>query len=136
MKPLALGLDPQRENFGLAIPTTPDRPNAKPGSVHPECARFLSYLSLLHIRRVHGKILGRTVIEQVHPGGAQNKTLISDTASPNASRWNIGRIRSPGIGACVGHVDCMWFVSLSLALGSQRERNFRWNMGLTPYLQV
>ena len=49
------------------------------GGVHPECARFLSYLSLLHIRRVHGKIPGCTVLGGVHPVGAPNKTLISDT---------------------------------------------------------
>ena len=49
--------------------------------VHPECARFWSYLSLLHIRRVHGKMPGCTVLGEVHPVGAQNKTLISDTAA-------------------------------------------------------
>ena len=31
---------------------------------------------------------------------------------------------------CVGHVDFMLFVSISFALGSQRERSFQWNMGL------
>ena len=30
----------------------------------------------------------------------------------------------------VGHVDFMLFGTLSLALGSQREYNFQWNMGL------
>ena len=44
------------------------------------CARFLSYLPLLHIRRVHGYISGCTVLGEVHPVGAQDKTLISDTA--------------------------------------------------------
>ena len=29
----------------------------------------------------------------------------------------------------VGHVDFVLFVSLSLALGSQHEYNFQWNMG-------
>ena len=43
------------------------------------CARFLSQLLYLHINRVHEKIPGRTVLGQVHPVGAQNKTLISDT---------------------------------------------------------
>ena len=47
--------------------------------VHPECARFLSYLLLLHIGRVHGENSGRTVSGGVHPVGAQSKTLISDT---------------------------------------------------------
>ena len=49
------------------------------GSVYPECARFLSYLSLLHTRRVHGEFPGCTVLGGVHTVGAQNKTLISDT---------------------------------------------------------
>ena len=43
-----------------------------------KCARFLRYLSLLHIRRVHGENPGCTVLG-VHPVDAQNKTLISDT---------------------------------------------------------
>ena len=33
------------------------------------------------------------------------------------------------VGARVGHVDFMLFVSISFVLGSQRERNFWWNMG-------
>ena len=44
------------------------------GGVHPECARFLSYLLLSHIGRVHGEVSGG-----VHPVDAQNKTIISDT---------------------------------------------------------
>ena len=49
--------------------------------VHPECAVFLffNYLVLLHIGRVHKESSGRTVSGGVHPVGAQNKTLISDT---------------------------------------------------------
>ena len=43
------------------------------------CARFLSDLILLHIRRVHGEISGCTVLWEVHPASAQNKSLISDT---------------------------------------------------------
>ena len=50
------------------------------GGVHPECARFFfENLSLLHIRRVHGENPRCTVLGKVHPMGAQNKTLISDT---------------------------------------------------------
>ena len=49
------------------------------GGVHPECARFFESLSLLHSRRVHGENPGCTVLREVHPVGAQNKTLISDT---------------------------------------------------------
>ena len=33
------------------------------------------------------------------------------------------------IGARVGHVHFMLFVSVSFALGSQRKRGFQWNMG-------
>ena len=40
---------------------------------------FLSYLLLARIARVHGENSGRTVSGGVHPVGAQNKTLISDT---------------------------------------------------------
>ena len=52
------------------------------GGVHPVCARFSSILSLLHMRRVHGEIPRRTVLGEVHPVGAPNKTLITDTALP------------------------------------------------------
>ena len=40
------------------------------GRMHPECARFLSFLLLLHIGRVHGENSGRTVLGGVHPVGA------------------------------------------------------------------
>ena len=42
------------------------------------CARFLSFLLLLCIGRVHGAISGCTVLEEMHPVSAQNKSLISD----------------------------------------------------------
>ena len=29
---------------------------------------------------------------------------------PNASRWNIGRVGYPGVGACVSHVHLILFV--------------------------
>ena len=44
------------------------------------CARFLGHLLLLYIRRVHGAISGCTVLWEVHPASAQDKSLISDTA--------------------------------------------------------
>ena len=44
------------------------------------CARFLSHLLLVYIGRVHGAISGCTVLWEVHPASAQNKSLISDTA--------------------------------------------------------
>ena len=49
------------------------------GGVHPVCARFLSYLSLLYIEMVHGAIFGCTVLWEVHPASVQNKSLTSDT---------------------------------------------------------
>ena len=44
------------------------------------CARFLSHLLLVYIGRVHREISGCTVLLEVHPASAQNKSLISDTA--------------------------------------------------------
>ena len=63
----------------------------------------------------------------VDPTGSQCKHIIPN-ATPNASRWNIGCIGSPRVGAHVGHVHFKLFVSISFALGSQRERGFQWNM--------
>ena len=59
------------------------------------------------------------------------KFALPPMPNPNASRWNIGGVGSPTQNSRVGHVDFMLFVSLSLALASQREHNFQWNMGLT-----
>ena len=47
--------------------------------VHPVCARFWNYLLLLYIGRVHGAISGCTVLGEVHPASAHDKSLISDT---------------------------------------------------------
>ena len=55
----------------------------------------------------------------------------STQRNTNTSRWNIGRVWSPRIGACIGHVDFMLFVSISCTLDSQREHSFWWNMGLS-----
>ena len=43
------------------------------------CARFLSHLLLVYIGRVHSEISGCTILLEVHPASAQNKSLISDT---------------------------------------------------------
>ena len=56
---------------------------------------------------------------------------ITPNASPNMIRWNIGRVGSPRVGACIDHVEFMLFVSISFVLGSQHEHSFWWNMGLT-----
>ena len=55
------------------------------------------------------------------------KFALPPTQNPNPSQWNIGCVGSPGVGACIGHVHFMLFVSISFALGS----SFQWNMGLT-----
>ena len=50
------------------------------------------------------------------------------TQNPNVSQSNVGCVESPGIGARVGHLHFMLFVSFLFALGSQRECSFLWNM--------
>ena len=72
---------------------------------------------------------------QRNPMSTQLPNAISNllNATPNlsnTSRWNIGHVGSPGVGSRVGHVDFIFFVSISFALGSKHERSFRWNMGL------
>ena len=52
---------------------------------------------------------------------------------PNASQWNIVCVGSPGVGAHVGHVHFMLFVSISFALGTQPEPSFQWNVGFKLY---
>ena len=44
--------------------------------------------------------------------------------NPNSSQSNVGCVGSPGIGARIGHVHFMLFVSISFALGSQYEHSF------------
>ena len=52
------------------------------------------------------------------------KFALAPTRTPNTSQWNIGGVGSSGIGARVGHVHFMLFVSILFALGTQRERVF------------
>ena len=63
---------------------------------------------------------------------ANAKICVTQTQTPNASRWNIGAVGSPKQNSCIaiGHADFMLIVTLSLALGSQHEHNFQWNMVL------
>ena len=105
MKQLALGssvgLDPQRDAFLIT------------------CTNML----------VSRNFCGSNATPNLH---SVNPNLHS--ANPNlhsASRWNRGCVGSPGVRSHVGHVDFMLFVSISFALGSQRERSFQWNMGLS-----
>ena len=46
------------------------------------------------------------------------KFALPPTRNPNASLWKIGGIGSPTQNVRVGHVEFMWFVSFSFALGS------------------
>ena len=55
----------------------------------------------------------------------------SPNVRPNASWWNIVCVGFHRVGAGVGHVDFMLFVSISFALGIQSEPVFWWNMGFT-----
>ena len=45
----------------------------------PGVCTFFEPVIQLHIKRMHGINPGRTVLGEVHPVGAPNKTLISDT---------------------------------------------------------
>ena len=51
------------------------------GHVRPMCAHFFTQFSLQYTRGVHRKIPGRTVLIWMHPRGAQNKTLVSNTGT-------------------------------------------------------
>ena len=44
---------------------------------------------------------------------ATPKICFPPTRTPNKSQWNMGCIGSPGVGARVGHVHFMLFVSIS-----------------------
>ena len=47
--------------------------------VHPVCARFFEPVIIAIYRGCNGEIPGHTVLGEVHPVGAPNKTLILDT---------------------------------------------------------
>ena len=66
------------------------------GGVYPGCACFLSHLLLLHIGRVHGAISGCTVLWEVHPASAHNKSLISDTVMIVLLTFSACLTASPG----------------------------------------
>ena len=57
------------------------------------------------------------------------KFTLLPTRNPNAGQWNIDFVPYPGVGAPVGHVHFMLFVSISFTLGSQHISSFQWNMG-------
>ena len=52
--------------------------------------------------------------------------------TPNMIQWNIGGVGSSGVGARIGHVHFMFFVSISFALGTQRNA-FLVEYGLKRY---
>ena len=57
------------------------------------------------------------------------KFALLPTPTPDASQWNIGGVGPSGVGAGVGHVHFMLFMSISFASGTQRKLVFQWNMG-------
>ena len=66
----------------------------------------------------------------ITPDAKPKICVIPPTQTSNGSQWNVGCVGSPGIGARVGHVRLMLFVSISFALGSQRKRGFQWRYRL------
>ena len=61
------------------------------------CARFLSYLLLLYIGRVHGANSGCTDLGDVHHVSAQNKSLISDTVRLSSNKKSFPVHRPGGL---------------------------------------
>ena len=57
------------------------------------------------------------------------KFALPPTPTPDASQWNIGGVGPSGVGAGIGHVHFMLFMSISFASGTQRKLVFQWNMG-------
>ena len=66
----------------------------------------------------------RVLLKFALPPTRMLKLALPPTPTPNASRWNIGCVGSPGVGARDGHVHFMFFVFISFTLGSQREHRF------------
>ena len=64
------------------------------------------------------------------------KVVFYPTPTPDASQWNIGGVGLSGVGAGVGHVHFMLFMSISFALGTQRKLVFQWNMGFRVGLLI
>ena len=57
------------------------------------------------------------------------KFALPPTPTPDASQWNIGGVGPSDVGAGVGHVHFMLFMSISFASGTQRKLVFQLNMG-------
>ena len=75
----------------------------------------------------HVEATNTLVSEKLHGSNASASQAKASAKNPNATSWNIGCVGSSRIGAHIGHVDVMLFVSISFALGSKL---FQWNMGL------
>ena len=60
-----------------------------------------------------------------------NANPYGSKVTPNTSQWNIGGVGSSGVGARVGLVNFMMFVSISFAVGTQRKRVFSGIWALT-----
>ena len=63
------------------------------------------------------------------------KFALLKTPTPDASQWKIGGVGPSGVGAGVGHLHFMLFMSISFASVTQRKLVFQWNMGLRVPLQ-
>ena len=61
---------------------------------------------------------------------------LSTQRDPNASRLNIGCVGSPCVGAHIGHVHFMMFVSISFKVGYPTQMRFSVEYGLISYLLV
>ena len=80
---------------------------------------------------VLGFTLGNTPNQELCIGYT-NRLVSKNTkicVTPNVSRWNIGCVGSPMQRAGGGLVDFILFVFISLALVTQHEPSFQWNMG-------
>ena len=65
---------------------------------------------------------------------AKPKICILPKAKPKRKsvEYRLRWVRTENSG--IGHVHFMFFVSISFALGSQREPSFQWNMGFTEII--
>ena len=85
---------------------------------------------ILRLRYQHVGIFWRYLTLKFALAPTQNlKFVLAPTPTPDAIQWNIGGVGPSGVGAGVGHVHFMLFMSISFASGTQRKLVFHWNMG-------
>ena len=71
---------------------------------------------------MHGKISGRTVLGQVHPVGALNKTLISDTVTTPLTSQTRGRPKEHYLKLSVPLLPIVYRFDTKLAIDSLYSR--------------